>query len=106
MRVLAVGDVCYSEGSKAALRIIPELKRSKGIDLIIINGENSADGNGITPQSAEMLFAAGADVITGGNHTLRRREIHTMLDENLYLLRPHNIEADYGSGYCLIDMGR
>ena len=59
MRVLAVGDVCYSEGSKAALRIIPELKRSKGIDLIIINGENSADGNGITPQSAEMLFAAG-----------------------------------------------
>ena len=106
MRVLAVGDVCYSEGSEAALRIIPELKRSKGIDLIIINGENSADGNGITPQSAEMLFAAGADVITGGNHTLRRREIHAMLDENPYLLRPHNIEADYGSGYCLIDMGR
>lgn len=106
MRILAVGDVCYSAGVKTALRVLPTLKREKGIDLIIVNGENSADGNGITPQSADMLFAAGADVITGGNHTLRRREVHTLLDENRYLLRPHNIDAKYGTGYCLIDMGR
>ncbi len=106
MRVLAVGDVCYSAGVNAALRMLPLIKREKGIDLIIVNGENSADGNGITPQSADMLFAAGADVITGGNHTLRRREVHTLLDENAFLLRPHNIDAKYGTGYCLVDMGR
>ncbi len=106
MRVLAVGDVCAPDGSAAALRLIPQIKRQEGIDLVIVNGENSAAGNGISPESADMLFAAGADVITGGNHTMRRRDIHSLLDENPFLLRPHNIEASYGSGYCLVDMGR
>ncbi len=106
MRVLTVGDVCAPDGCDFALRTIPEIKHREGIDLVIVNGENSAAGNGITPQSAEILFAAGADVITGGNHSLRRKEILDMLDENPFLLRPDNIEAENGSGYCLIDKGR
>ncbi len=106
MRVLAVGDVCGSRGCETALKLIPKLKRSENIDFVIVNGENSAEGNGITPQSAEMLFSAGADVITGGNHSMRRREIFDMLDSNPFLLRPDNIPAEFGRGYSLVDMGR
>lgn len=107
MKVLTVGDVCAPDGSAYALKMIPRIKREKNIDLVIANGENSALGNGITPESAEMLFAAGVDVITGGNHTLRRSEFFDMLDSNPFVLRPHNLrEAAAGSGYCLFDMGR
>ena len=74
MKVLAVGDVCSPDGCACAMRLIPKIKREENIDFVIVNGENSASGNGITPDSANMLFGAGADVITGGNHTLRRKE--------------------------------
>ena len=106
MRVLCVGDICGVDGCREAMRIIPELRRELSCDFIIVNGENSAEGNGITPDSADLLFSAGADVITGGNHSLRRKEIYEMLDSNSYLLRPQNIEADYGGGYALCDLGK
>lgn len=106
MNILCVGDVCGSIGCEALKKKLPELKKTYSVDLTIVNGENSADGNGITPQSAEQLFSFGADVITGGNHSLRRSEVYSLLDENPCILRPHNIEAEYGSGYCLYDMGR
>ncbi|MBR6503300.1 MAG: TIGR00282 family metallophosphoesterase [Clostridia bacterium] len=107
MKVLAIGDVCAPDGCEYALKMIPIIKREENIDLVIVNGENSALGNGITPESANMIFAAGADVITGGNHTLRRNEFYDMLDSNPFVLRPHNIkDAPVGSGYCLFDMGR
>ncbi|MBQ6826072.1 MAG: TIGR00282 family metallophosphoesterase [Clostridia bacterium] len=106
MRLLAIGDVCGPFGCEYIRRALPSLKREKGIDVTIINGENSADGNGITPSSAEFLFNCGADIITGGNHSLRRAEINDMLDHNPFLLRPHNLsEAEYGTGYCLADFG-
>ena len=107
MKILCVGDVCGSAGCDAVRRHLPEIKRNLGIDLTVINGENSADGNGITPESASSLFCWGADIITGGNHTLRRQEVYDLLDSNPNLLRPHNLpNAEYGSGYCLYDMGR
>lgn len=107
MKVLAVGDVCAPDGSAYALKMIPIIKREEKIDLVIVNGENSAAGNGITPDSADMIFGAGADVITGGNHTLRRKEFYDMLDSNPFVLRPNNLkDAPVGSGYCLLDMGR
>ncbi len=107
MKVLAVGDVCAPDGCDYALKMIPRIRREENIDLVIVNGENSAKGNGILPQSADMLFAAGADIITGGNHTLRRKEFYTVLDTNPCVLRPHNLpEVDTGSGYCLLDMGK
>ncbi|MBQ8203071.1 MAG: YmdB family metallophosphoesterase [Clostridia bacterium] len=106
MRILAVGDIYSVYGCECALKLIPKIKRQEHIDLVIANGENSALGNGITPESADMLFAAGVDVITGGNHSLRRKEIYDMLDESPFLLRPHNMVCDYGTGYRLIDLGR
>lgn len=106
MRLLAVGDVCGVSGCEEIRKRLPQLKKEKKIDVVIINGENSADGNGITPYSADFLFACGADVITGGNHSLRRKEIFPLLDSNDFLLRPDNLpDAEYGKGYCLADFG-
>ena len=105
MRLLAVGDVCGSAGCEEIRRVLPRLKSDKKIDITVINGENSALSNGITPESADFLFACGADVITGGNHSFRRREILPYLDEKPFLLRPHNLPEASGSGYCLVDMG-
>lgn len=106
MRLLAIGDVCGPSGCEYLGKRLSAIKREKKIDAVIVNGENSADGNGITRQSAERLFAYGADIITGGNHSLRRREIHAYLDSNSFVLRPHNLSGENGgSGYCLADFG-
>lgn len=106
MKILAIGDVCGTVGCEKLKSVLPKLKKEHKIDFTVVNGENSADGNGISPMSAASIFTCGADVITGGNHTLRRHDIHSLLDENERLLRPDNFEkAEYGSGYCLVDMG-
>ncbi len=106
MRILAVGDVCGQIGCDAVRRILPKLKKQKNIDTVIINAENSADGNGVTVHSANELFLSGADVLTGGNHSLRRREVYGFLDESPFLLRPHNFSGELpGKGYCILDCG-
>ncbi len=106
MRILAVGDVCSDAGCSRLLSVLPRFKKENGVDFTVVNGENSAASNGISKQSAELLLSAGADVISGGNHTLNRKDFKPLLDENERLLRPHNIpNAEYGSGYCLVDMG-
>ena len=106
MKILAIGDVCGTVGCEKLRAVLPKLKKEYGVDFTLVNGENSADGNGISPVSADIIFSAGADVISGGNHTLRRRDIHALLDENERLLRPHNLpKAEFGHGYALVDMG-
>jgi len=107
MRLLAIGDVCSSSGLEAVKKYLPKIKKDKSIDAVIINGENSAESNGITVQSAEFLFNCGADVITGGNHSLRNESVYEYTDSNPFLLRPHNLpEAAVGKGYCLVDFGK
>ncbi len=107
MNVLCVGDVVGSVGCAHLRRVLPQVKRDCAVDICIVNGENSADGNGILPQSAKAIFDAGADVITGGNHTFRRREIYEELDRNEFLLRPANYPAGTpGRGLAVIDRGR
>lgn len=106
MKVLMIGDVCGKLGCEALLKTLPTLKKEQGIDLVIANGENSAEGNGILPGSAELLFTAGVDVITGGNHTIRRMEIFPLLEENPFILRPANFPNSLpGGGYALVDLG-
>ena len=81
-------------GTEFLKTTLPAYKKYAGIDLCIVNGENSAPGNGTTPDSAEDLLAYGADVVTGGNHTFRRREFYDYLDRRgCACLRP----ANYGS---------
>ena len=107
MRILAVGDVCGSIGCEYVRKVLPALEKDKNIDAVIINAENSADGNGTTRDSAEYLLNLGADALTGGNHSLRRPEFYEFLDQSDCVSRPHNLGDDKsGKGYCLIDFGR
>lgn len=106
MKILTVGDVCGKAGTEALLRLLPTVKKEHHIDFTVVNGENSAEGNGILLQSADLIFTAGADVITGGNHTLRRSEFYTCLEENSCLLRPANLPNTVpGTGLTVVDLG-
>jgi metallophosphoesterase (TIGR00282 family) len=102
-----IGDVVGSAGCEKLRKHLPELKRKYQIDLTVVNGENSADGNGILPVSADHIFQSGADVITGGNHSFRRREIYDRYEKDEFLLRPANYpDSAPGSGLCIVDKGR
>lgn len=108
MKVLFVGDVVSDEGRRMLKNHLPKLKRELGVDLTIVNGENSACGNGMLPSSADEIFASGADIITGGNHTFRRHEIEDYLENKECALRPYNLlNSDAaGKGYVIYDMGK
>ncbi|MBQ2677188.1 MAG: TIGR00282 family metallophosphoesterase [Clostridia bacterium] len=107
MRILCIGDIVGECGRQALRRELPKLKANKNIDLVIANGENSGDHNGITPNSAEHIFTSGVDVITTGNHVFRRREIFDTLEQNEFIVRPANYpENAPGKGMQIIDMGR
>ncbi len=107
MRILAVGDVVGTCGLECLREKLPELKKDKKIDLCIVNGENSSDGNGITPASSEHIFVSGADVITTGNHAYRRKEMYDFFDDNEFVIRPANYSKNNpGHGVCVVDMGR
>ena len=88
-KVLAVGDVVCPPGLSYLKKSLRKLKFSTGADFVVVNGENAAVV-GITPDQAEDIFDAGADVITLGNHTFGKREIADYLDENSRILRPAN----------------
>ena len=106
MKVLCIGDICGSGGVKTLQKLLPKIKAEEKIDVTIVNGENSADGNGVTMQSMRDILSSGADVITGGNHTLKRKEILEELEANDRLLRPHNLSDKFlGKGYTVIDLG-
>ena len=88
--ILAVGDVVGACGVKHLSRCLRSLKKRKSIHFTVVNGENAAMV-GLTPNDADDIFAAGADVITLGNHTFGRREICPYLDDHRYILRPANL---------------
>ena len=98
-KVLAVGDVVCPPGLNMLRKSLRKLKSTTGADFVVVNGENAAVV-GITPDQAEDIFDAGADVITLGNHTFGKREIADYLDENRRILRPANYAPQMpGSGW-------
>lgn len=102
-RVLAIGDVTSEEGTAHLRRHLPGFKKMKGVDFTVINGENIS-GTGLTPQQADDLFVAGADVITLGNHTWSRLQIADYLDQNPYILRPANFAPNLpGRGFGVFE---
>jgi 2',3'-cyclic-nucleotide 2'-phosphodiesterase len=90
VNIVFIGDVVGKPGRRILARMLPALRREVGADLAIANGENSAGGFGITPETLDDLLAAGVDVVTGGNHTWQAREIYTLLDSHPRILRPAN----------------
>ncbi|MCD7796914.1 MAG: YmdB family metallophosphoesterase [Clostridiales bacterium] len=106
MKILTIGDVVSSQGCEYLRQELPKLKRELQADTVIVNGENSAVGNGILPSSADHIFASGADVITLGNHSLRRREIYDYLESNNPIIRPANYHPSAPGRYFeIIDKG-
>ena len=107
MDILVIGDVVGSVGCEFLRDRLPGLKQQEDIDMVIANGENSADGNGITPKSARFLLDSGVDVITSGNHTYRRKEMYSLLETAENIIRPANYpDTAPGRGICVLDMGR
>ncbi len=107
MRLMFIGDVVSKQGCEFLASHIYELNKEYEIDILAINGENSAQGNGITKQSLDMLLSCGADVITTGNHCFKRREAVRIFDEYDYLLRPVNYpEGVVGKGVCTLNFGK
>lgn len=102
-RVLAVGDVVGAPGLRFLQQKLRGIKRLYGADFCVVNGEN-ANVVGITPQQADAIIDAGADVITLGNHTWNRREILPYLDECGYILRPANfLPSQPGRGWGIFE---
>lgn len=106
MKLLFIGDVVGNAGCQFVQNNLHRLKKEYEIDITVINGENSAQGNGITKYSSQQLFNAGADVITTGNHCFKRREALAIY-ENESIIRPANYpEGCTGRGVCRLDYGR
>ena len=106
MRILFVADVVGAPGRKALAERLRSLRAELAVDVCVVNGENAADGIGITPRLAEQLLAAGADAITLGNHAFRRAEIVDYLDASDRVVRPANTATGTpGRGLTVVPAG-
>jgi metallophosphoesterase (TIGR00282 family) len=104
MRILAVGDVTSPGGLEHLRKSLWRFREENKIDFCVVNGENASFVSGITDDGAEILLRAGADVISGGNHTMHARGAAQVLEERRELLRPINFgDAVPGRGYGIFD---
>src|SRR5271154_468393 len=116
LKILFIGDIVGSPGRKIVHERLADILAQRAIDLCIVNCENSSSGFGVTPRIAEDFFAAGADVLTSGNHIWKRREIIEYFPTQPRLLRPANFPsispgsglyvgvAKNGTGYAVLDL--
>ena len=99
MNILAVGDIVGSVGVKELQKKLQKIKKDYNIDFVIVNGENAAEGMGITEKNFNDIISAGADCVTMGNHTWGKKEIFKFID-NPKLIRPANYPKEvFGKGY-------
>ena len=94
LRILFLGDVVGEPGRRAVIGLVPVLKQEYGLDFVIVNGENSAGGRGITPKITIDLLRAGIAVVTTGDHIWDQKEIFNYIDTEPRLLRPINYPED------------
>lgn len=105
IRALVLGDIVGQPGCRAVFIGLKSLIKEYRSDIVVINGENAADGFGITPKIAARIFASGADVITSGNHIWQKKEIYPLLDSDEPILRPANYPSlAPGKGYVILDI--
>ena len=105
MKILICGDIVGKSGRNAVRRELPSLKKTKKLDFVIINGENAANGFGITKKICEELYSLGVDVITTGNHIWDQKEIIEHIELDKRLIRPCNFaEGTPGKGYAIFEM--
>jgi metallophosphoesterase (TIGR00282 family) len=102
VRVLFVGDVVGRPGRQAVAALLPQIRSDRHIDLVIVNGENAAGGAGLTGDIARELRAAGADVVTNGNHVWDQRSFIKEIDELDFCIRPLNLpRGNPGRGWTI-----
>lgn len=90
MKIMMVGDVVGSAGRTAFAQVVTRFKATNKVDFVVVNAENSAAGKGLTGKLAESFFAAGADVITLGDHTWDQKEFKAYLTKEQRVVRPAN----------------
>jgi metallophosphoesterase (TIGR00282 family) len=99
-----IGDVVGDPGLAVLEEKLPGLIKDNSADFVVVNGENSSGGFGITKETLDRILAAGADVVSGGNHSWEKREFWTVLDEEERTLRPANYPgASPGRGWTTIE---
>ncbi len=106
MRILFIADVVGAPGRKALAERLPAIRSEHEIDACVVNGENAADGIGITPRLADQILGMGVDAITLGNHAFRRAEIGEYLEASDCVIRPANTaRATPGRGLAIVPVG-
>ncbi len=106
MRILFLGDIVGSPGRNAVIGKLAEIKEEHGIDFIIVNGENSAGGRGITPKICIDLLRAGVAVVTTGDHVWDQREVLDYFPTEPRLLRPINFVDAPGAGSVVLETAK
>ncbi len=105
MRILFVADVVGAPGRGALEARLQDLRAELEADACVVNGENLADGVGITPRLADRILGAGADAITLGNHAFRRSEIGPYLEASDRVVRPANsFSSAPGRGLAVVPL--
>ena len=104
MKLLFIGDVVGSPGRQVLEAVLPGLREQHAPDWLVVNGENSAGGLGVTAKTARAFFDMGADAITLGNHAYRHREAYSYLDGERRIVRPANyVKGNPGRGHTIVE---
>lgn len=104
LKILVIGDVTGPLGISHLKENLWKIRERESADLVVVNAENSSFITGASPEGAEALFSAGADVLTGGNHTLQNKLAYSYLEQQENILRPINFPADApGRGWCITE---
>ena len=103
MKILAVGDIVGKTGLQKLKEVLPKVIKENEIDFIIVNGENAADGMGITEKMYKEILALNVNVVTMGNHTWGKKEIFNFIDDK-QIIRPANYSKNNpGRGYDIYE---
>ena len=105
MRILALGDVVGRPGRQALKKHVSCLRRELALDFVFANGENAAGGIGLTHDTLDEILSCGVDVVTGGNHIWKHRELYARMDADVRVLRPANYPDAPGRGYAVYSLG-
>ena len=104
LRYMAIGDVTSQKSAHALARALWDIRKKHRIDFVAVNAENAGFIVGPSKETAELLLSGGADVLTGGNHTLPSPSLTSMLENDVRLIRPANYpDAAPGQGYTILD---
>ena len=103
MKILAVGDIVGKTGLQKLKEVVPKVIKENEIDFVIVNGENAADGMGITEKMYRDILSLNVNVVTMGNHTWGKKEIFNFIDDK-QIIRPANYSNNNpGKGYEIFE---